>query len=117
MWSWPREQYRQDAAPDCRFSLPTPTVARASRMNAPVELIRWLDSASINGGLWVDPDLIDNSCMNENGLTQVTVGFVQGESPDVLLLVQSIGPDRVGAALAIPKKAIVERKKIAEVGA
>lgn len=52
--------------------------------------------------------------MTEDGLTQATVGFVHDESDEVLLLVQSIGPDRVGAALAIPKKAIAERKALGE---
>lgn len=77
-----------------------------------VEYVRWLDSASINGGLWTDPDLISNDCMTEDGLTQETVGFVHGESPEALLLVQSRNSDRVGAALSIPKKAILDRRKL-----
>lgn len=79
-----------------------------------IEVVRWLDSASINGGLWVAPDEIAPDAMTEDGLTQATVGFVHDESDEVLLLVQSIGPDRVGAALAIPKKAIAERKALGE---
>lgn len=78
-----------------------------------IEFIRWVDSASINGGLWTDPDLIDPYCLREGGLTSETVGFVHDESPDALLVVQSRNPDRVGAALSIPKKSILERRKVA----
>lgn len=78
-----------------------------------IELVIWVDSASINGGLWTDPDLINSECLTESGLTSETVGFVHGESPDAILLVQSWNTDRVGAALAIPKKAILERRKLA----
>jgi hypothetical protein len=78
----------------------------------PVEIVTWVDSASINGGLWVDREQIHPDAMTESGLTQATVGFVEDESDDVLLLVQSLGEDRVGAALAIPKRAIVARKLI-----
>jgi hypothetical protein len=82
---------------------------------ARIEVVRWLDSASINGGMWVSPDDIAPDAMSENGLTQATVGFVHDESDDVLLLVQSVGSDQLGAALAIPKRAIVERKEIGQV--
>jgi hypothetical protein len=69
--------------------------------------VQWVDSASVNGGLWVSRDEIDPSVMTKDGLTQRTLGWIIDESDDVLLLAQSIGVDRLGAVLAIPKVAIV----------
>lgn len=74
-----------------------------------IEFVRWLDSASINGGLWVDPVLISPDALTEEGLECKSVGFVLDESEDALLICQSFSDDRVGAALSIPKKAILSR--------
>lgn len=74
--------------------------------------VEWVDSASVNGGLWVDKDRIDNEAMTLDGLAQRTVGFLVEESDEVLLVAQSIG-DQLGAVLAIPKLAI---RRVTEVG-
>jgi len=85
--------------------------------NKKIELITWIDSASIGGEMWIDPDQIDPDCMTEQGLSQQSIGFIFKESPDVVLILQSIGSDRVGAALAIPKKAILNRIPLEKVKA
>lgn len=79
-----------------------------TEVDAKVRRVSWVDSASVNGGLWVTADEIDPAVLTIEGLTQETVGFVVDESDDVLLLAQSIG-DRFGAVLAIPKVAILKR--------
>jgi hypothetical protein len=73
----------------------------------PFRIVAWVDSASVNGGLWVTRDEINPDVMTNEGLTQRTVGWVLDESDEVLLLAQSVGPDRIGAVLAIPKAAIL----------
>jgi hypothetical protein len=73
--------------------------------------ISWVDSASVGGGLWVSRDEIDPSCLTVEGLMQQTIGFLLEESRDAVLLAQSVGPDRVGAVLAIPVCAIKSRRQ------
>lgn len=68
--------------------------------------VSWVDSASVNGGLWISREEIDPDVMTLDGLTQHSVGFVINETDEVLLIAQSVGPDRLGAVLAIPKVAI-----------
>ena len=74
--------------------------------------VRWVDSASIGEGRWLRRDEIDPSSLTANGLEQATIGFVIDESDEVLLLAQSysVVDPMVGAALAIPKAAIIERR-------
>lgn len=77
----------------------------------PTVVVQWVDSASVNHGLWTAHDEIDPTVMTLDGLTQRTVGFVINESDDVLLLAQSVG-DQLGAVLAIPKVAIRARSEV-----
>ena len=74
--------------------------------------VEWVDSATINGGLWVSRDEIAPEVMTDRGLTQTTVGYVVKQSEQVLLLAQSIGEDRLGAVLAIPMRAIVSKHAV-----
>jgi hypothetical protein len=69
--------------------------------------IEWVDSASVNGGLWVAEEQISPDVMTSHGLKQHTVGFLVNQSDEVYLVAQSIGPDRLGAVLAIPKVAVL----------
>jgi hypothetical protein len=69
--------------------------------------LEWLDSASINGGLWVDRDLISPNALEISGLKQRTVGYLIEQSDVAYLIAQSIGPDRLGAVLSIPKVSVV----------
>lgn len=84
-----------------------PTPGPFDRSPLPRVSIEWVDSASVNGGLWVDRDEIHPDVMTNHGLKQHTVAFLVDQSDDVYLVAQSIGPDRLGAVLAIPKVSVV----------
>jgi len=80
-------------------------------MKKPVR-ITWIDSATVGSGGWVDRNDIGTDCMSNEGLTQISVGWVIEESDDVLLIAQTTGGLMLGGVLAIPKLSILERKKL-----
>lgn len=70
--------------------------------------IEWLDSLVIDGGLWIDADMIDED--DRDQMLHRSVGYLVSESDETLVLATSYMCDqeqKIGGVNVIPKRCVL----------
>lgn len=78
----------------------------------PLVMVRWLDSAQLDGGDWVTIERVTEAL--NDGFAQCSIGFLVAENDEALVIARSVSEwkesaEKLEGVLAIPKAAITER--------